>query len=516
MWALQGIIAEAMDDYTIVLVTALILMAASAKTLGIEKRRVFGTAVLVGLHLILLPVVGTLRVRGSTLYEDVRLPCLIFAGLAAVSMASLLIFHVLLPRLVRSVPKILQDVATGVLAVVVLLGIASRAGYNVTGLVATSAVLTAVIGLALQDTLGNIVGGLALQTDDSINVGDWIRFADREGRVTEVRWRYTALQTRDWETIFIPNSQLVKDRVTVLGRHQGQPSKLRRTVFFNVDFRYPPNDVIAVVEEALRASPMTNVATTPPPDCILRTLEPSYARYAVRFFIHDLEADAPADSRVLTRILSGLRRANIPLSMPAQAVFVTEDNSERRAEKAERRRLSRVAAIERVDLLRGLSTEELGDLADSLLEVPYNRGEILFHQGETGQCLYLLIRGRVSVRVSTDDGLEREVAQLHPGEFFGEMSLLTGASRSATVVALEDSECYRLDKGSFERVLQKRPQVADQLAEILAQRRVELEAAHDNLDAPTRDARLHHDKSDLLGRIRGFFGIKDSSRRATS
>lgn len=514
MSPLRAIIAEAADDYTVVLLVALALTSIAARAVGIERRRLFGSAVLCALHVLLLPVIAILRASGSDHYADVRLPALIFGGLAAVNMAAVVVFNIVAPRLHLRLPKILQDVVTAIVAVVVLLGIASRAGFNVTGLVATSAVLTAVIGFALQDTLGNIIGGLALQTDDSINVGDWIRFNEKEGRVTEVRWRYTAIETRDWETIFIPNSQLVKDRVTVLGRRHGRASKVRRWAYFNVDFRYPPNAVIAAVEQALRASPIANVASEPAPDCLLSKIEPSFARYAVRYYLIDFESDAPTDSRVMTRVYYGLRRSDIPIAMPAQSLFVTEETLQRKQEKADETRRQRVFAIERIDLLKDLSPGERNELATGLVEVLFSAGEILFHQGERGQCLYLLIRGQVAVRVSTDDGLERELARLSPGDFFGEMSLLTGAARSATVVAIEDVECYRLDKETFETILRRRPQVADQLAEVLAQRRIELEAAQENLDAATQSQRLDSSKSDLLGRIRGFFGIKDPGRRA--
>src|SRR5262249_55575533 len=131
---------------------------------------------------------------------------------------------------------------------------------NLSGIIATSAVLTAVIGLAFQDTLGNIVGGLALELDDSVSVGDWIKVGDVVGKVTEVRWRYTAIETRNWETVILPNSLLVKGQVTILGQRQGQPHYWRRWVYFNVDFRFRPSDVIASVHGALRGITIENVA----------------------------------------------------------------------------------------------------------------------------------------------------------------------------------------------------------------------------------------------------------------
>src|SRR5690606_10443581 len=112
---------------------------------------------------------------------------------------------------------------------------------------ATSAVLTAVIGLSLQDTLGNLLGGLALQLDSSIQVGDWVKLGDVSGRVSEIRWRYTAIETRNWETVVVPNSIVMRSQVTVLGRRRGSPLQWRRWVHFQVDFRTPPNDVIHII-----------------------------------------------------------------------------------------------------------------------------------------------------------------------------------------------------------------------------------------------------------------------------
>ena len=100
----------------------------------------------------------------------------------------------------------------------------------------TSAVITAVIALALQDTLGNVIGGLALQTDESIQVDDWIKVGDVNGRVVDIRWRYTAIETRNGETVLIPNGVLLKGQVMVLGRRQGKPRQWRRWVYFQVDY----------------------------------------------------------------------------------------------------------------------------------------------------------------------------------------------------------------------------------------------------------------------------------------
>jgi CRP-like cAMP-binding protein len=127
-------------------------------------------------------------------------------------------------------------------------------------------------------------------------------------------------------------------------------------------------------------------------------------------------------------------------------------------------------------------------------------------QGTEGHWLYMIIEGEVSVRIAKD-GIEREVARLRAGNFFGEMSLLTGAPRSATVVALTDVECYRLDKAAFEDILRARPEIAEGVAAILAKRRTGLIAVQDDLDATSRERRIVEERVDILHKIRDFFGI---------
>ncbi|HMJ10367.1 MAG TPA: mechanosensitive ion channel family protein, partial [Polyangiaceae bacterium] len=379
---------------------------------------------------------------------------------------------------------------------------------NLSGLVATSAVLTAVIGLAFQDTLGNIVTGLALQLDKSIKLGDWIKVGDVSGKVTEIRWRYTAIETRNWETMIVPNSLLVKGQVLVLGRRTGQPLLWRRWVWFNVDFRFSPPEVIESVNAALESAPIENVANQPAAHCILMDLHESYGRYAVRYWLTDLARDDPTDSVVRTRIYFALRRSNIPLSMPAHALFVTSETSERRAQKSRADLEQRMSALSKVDLFNGLSQEEREHLAEGLKFTPFTRGETITRQGREAHWLYIIVKGEAVVKVSASERPEREVARLKAGDFFGEMSLLTGAPRSATVVAHSDVECYRLDRVIFQELLERRPEIAEQVAEVLARRRLELAGIRDNVDQDS-NGRLRDTQTDLLGKIRRFFALDE-------
>ena len=504
---LHTILAEARNQGTPWILLGLIVTRVWLKASpyeSVNSARFQFVLLLTGLHTLLLPATGLSTTLGSGVARELRLTGSVAGAIAGVCIAGLLLFGLLLPRLRIGIPRIVQDILLAVLCVIAVFGTASRAGIDLTGIVATGAVLTGVIGLALQDLLGNVFGGLGLQLDHTIRVGDWIRVQDVTGRVVELRWRSTSIETRSWETVIIPNSVLTRTQVTVLGRRAGEERRWRRQLTFSVDYRYPPNRVIDCVLKALHGHPIENVAATPPPDCVLLELADSSARYATRYWLTNLADDVPTDSVVQTRIYYALRRSDIPFSLPAHAVFLTEDSQERQQQKRASERDRRVQALSRISLFRDLSDAERAELAAGLHYAPFARGEVLTRQGADAHHLYMISSGKVSVRTG-DKGAEHEIAQLQAGEFFGEMSLLTGAPRSATVVALTEVECYRLDADAFRRLLERRPDMAETVASALAERRTGLLATREKLS----DGRALGDvtQRDLLDKIRAFFRV---------
>ena len=471
------------------------------------RQRLRAPTFLLALHLICVVVVAATSASG---YDPAvaSVAGLAFELLGLIGLAQVLIFWILLPRLGLMTPRILVDVMTGIASVIALIAVGKRAGFSVAGLITTSAVLTAVIGFAMQDTLGNLMGGLALQMDSSIKVGDWISLGpgQQAGRVAEIRWRYTAIETRSWETIIVPNSVLMKSSVIVLGRRVGEPQKLRRNIDFHVDFRTPPTEVLAVVRRELTFDPVENMATEPPPQVLFSGVRDSYAVYSVRYWLADLSIDDPTDSDVRTRIYFALQRAGISLSIPAQTVFLTNDTDQRRERKQQEEHARRLAAIELVDLLAPLGTDERDRLADQLTYAPFAAGEAVTHEGDQDDGLYMLVKGVAAVRIGRGIHM-REVARLEPGQFFGEMSLMTGEARSATVVAVTDLESYRLDKAAFEALLHARPELVEKVAELLADRREALATVRDQA-SDARNRRLQTAKQDLLGRIKSFFSLE--------
>jgi len=491
---------EFLDDRTLFVALGFFAVLFLVQTFAhTERGRIRASLVLLVLHVLMMIIAGVLRAQaGREWYAEVRLPALIFEVLAVVGLINIVMFGVLLPRVGVRVPRILRDVISATASIVAMIAIANSLGFPISGLITTSAVLTAVIGFSLQDTLGNIMGGLALQMDNSIKVGDWVKVGDVRGKINEIRWRYTSVETRNWETVIIPNSVLMKGQVVVEGRRTNQPEQLRRWVYFNVDFRHQPSDVIEAVQNAIQAAPIERVAMDPKPNCVCMDISESFCRYAVRYWLTDLAVDDPTDSVIRTRIYFALKRANIALTPPAHAVFVTDNTARRKArvgEDAERRQ----AAIAAVDLFETLSDDDRAQLAEGLLEV-------MTRQGGEAHWLYMMIDGEASVRVATD-GVEREVATLKRGNFFGEMSLMTGAPRAATVVAKTDVECYRLDKAKFQDIVGRRPELAEEIAMVLAKRKIGLVEVTGQVEQEAHKRKLAVEKDNILGTIRHFFQL---------
>ncbi|HET6337421.1 MAG TPA: mechanosensitive ion channel family protein [Polyangiales bacterium] len=508
MQVLHSILNEALSQGTPFIVLMLLITVPLLRRApgGSDLRaRLRFVLLLVGFHCVLLPATGVASALNAGIAKDLRVLGSVAGAIAGAGIAGLLVFGALAPRLRLALPRIVQDVLIAAIGIFAVFGTASRAGVDLTGIVATGAVVTAVIGLALQDTLGNVVGGLALQLDNTVRVGDWIRVADVTGRVVEIRWRSTSIETSSWETVILPNSLLTRSQVVVLGRRTGESPRVRRSVAFAVDFRTPPTQVIDVVLRALALHPIDNVATNPPVECILSNLDASTASYAVRFWILDAGRDSSTDSVMRTRVYFALNRAGIPLAIPAHAVFLTEDSKERRRDKEDAERARRVTALSEIGLLRDLSQQEHAELTDWLQRAPFAKGEVLTREGADAHHLYLITKGRVSVR--TKHGTQdKEVAQLGPGECFGEMSLLTGEPRSATIVALTEVECYRLHADAFRRLLERRGDLAAQMAATLAERRVALLSSREQLaDHKTLVANA---EQDLLDKIRSFFRLE--------
>lgn len=431
-------------------------------------------------------------------------------GLSGIRLGGMVLFRVALPALGLRPPRMVEDLATFAGYVVWGMVRLSQVGVDLGSIVTTSAVITAIVAFSLQETLGNIFGGATLQLENSIHVGDWIKVGDVNGRVVDIRWRSTVVETRNWETVVIPNSMLMKDRFTILGRRIGEPLQWRRWIRFNASFDVPPRRVIQAVEDALRRASIPGVAASPPPNCVAMDLNDSTLQYAVRYWLTDIAADDPTDSAVRERIFAAFRRAGLDFAFDEQIVHVVQ-SGEAEAERHRRRDLERrIGVLRRIELFAGFSDAEREALAGHLVYAPFLAGETLTRQGDVAHWLYLVVSGEVEVVFDAGNGQRRPLSTIRggaPGAFFGEMGLLTGAPRTASVIALTDVECYRLDKEGLEHVLKARPAIAGEISTVMAERKADLASAQQELGEAARARLLEDSRGELLSRIRRFFNL---------
>lgn len=459
-----------------------------------------------------MPYASTIKPAWIDFLGDVTWLCV---RLLAVNAGALLVFELALPRMRLHVPNIVHELVLGAAYVVTMFVFLRRNGVDFSSLVATSAVVTAILAFSMQATLGNMFGGLTLQLDDSISVGDWIRVGtDIEGLVKEIRWRHVVVETRNWDTVIVPNNSLLSQTITVLGKRTGQPVQHRMWVYFNVDFRFSPATVIETAEKSLRSAPIPCVASTPAPNCICFDLanngRDSFAHYAVRYWLTDLAQDDPTSSAVRVRIFAALKRAGIPLAVPAATIFVAQDDEAHAERKAQRELQRRADVLSKVDLFSTITPDERDHLAARLSYSVFARGEVITRQGAEAHWLYILCSGQVEIRAARD-GKESVVGSISAPGFFGEHGLMTGTPRTATVTAITEVECYRLDRDAVNQLVHSRPEVAAELATILANRQQGLDDALSNHDGRVQHRMPNEQSRQILRKMQQFFGLGDEN-----
>jgi small-conductance mechanosensitive channel/CRP-like cAMP-binding protein len=450
------------------------------------------------------------RVEGLILnpsFQIVGILMLTVGLLAVLLIASLfLVDFVLVRQLNFEIPNILRDVTVMALFFVgVMMILIYRTDLDVAGLFTTSAVLSVIIGLAIQDTLGNVFSGLALQTERSFSVGDWVRFGEQEGVVTDISWRATILRTRQNDLVIIPNSLISKDIVV----NYSAPTRVHAIMTeIGVHYKHPPAEVIAAIEEA--SDQTIHILKMPRVDVRTYHYGDFAITYQIKYWIKDY-ADVPdIQNAFFTRIWYAFSRRGIEIPFPVRNVFmrtITEETEKAAAREAENRIFEQ---LREVPLFDPLTDEETRSLASRARVERYFTGEVVMEQGRAGDSLYIVDEGGVSVSVS-HDGRSEKLAELGPSAIIGEMALMTGAERTATVSASMPTQFVVIDREAFRKTLLQNPHIAEQISEMLAARREQRDATLAALHEAASQA-PREEKGQILSRIWEFFGFRAGAR----
>ena len=355
-----------------------------------------------------------------------------------------------------------------------------------------SAVGAVVVGFALQDTLGNAFAGLGIQMEKPFRVGHWIKVGEFEGKVSQVTWRATKLLTRAGTYVVVPNSIISKESIT----NYSEPIlPVRITVDVGATYSKPPNEVKAAILEAIAHTPLALEA--PAPDVLVQNFGSSSIEYRARFWIAEFEVDEIARDQVRSAIYYSFARHKIEIPFPMQIEIARQDTPSTALLASDV-----VDLLGQVSIFAPLSHQERSALATGVHERLYASGEVVVRQGANGASMFVVHSGQVKVTI--DPG-SREVARTNPGGFFGEMSLLTGDPRTATVAATTDSLLVEIPAASFRSVALANPAVVEAVSAAVVARRAGLDQAR--AEAAMFDAALRDQSQSLMGRVRRFLGL---------
>ena len=395
-------------------------------------------------------------------------------------------------------PKFLsQLVGLLVFIAAVLLVLTFGYGQDISVLLGASGVAAIVLGLALQDLLGNVIAGIALELGKPFSAGDWLVVDGKHAEVIEVNWRSTRLRDNDDIYLDIPNKHIVGTTITNL-THPNRQHGIRLQVGF--EYKTPPN----LVREALKraAAAATGVLPSPPPKVFLKDFGDSAIIYEIRFWMEDESKFNDILDAIRTNVWYEAQRSGLKIPFPIRTLEIE------RAKPGIRDNLEVArASIRRQPFLQLLAPSQLERLLAEARLLRFGRGERIIDQGAEGRSMFILVNGDAEVFVKINNG-EQSVATLHGGDHFGEMSLLTGEPRSASVVAKTDCEVWEIEKEILAEILAENQPLVERFSEILAARKMATDgilasAAH------TDDARAKQQeyKAGFLKRLYGFFEL---------
>src|SRR5881396_3819544 len=399
------------------------------------------------------------------------------------------------------IPHFLREVIGGIIFLVALLFVLSS-GYHaeaqLKGLLAGSGVIAIIVGFAGQNLFAGIIGGISIQINRPYKVGDWLQVGDRFAEVMEINWRSTRLRTNDAIYLDIPNNEMVSHAIVNL-HYPTEVHAMRIRV--GVEYKNPPNRVKDALFRA--ASAADGVLAEPKVKIFLVDFADSAVIYEIKYYMGNHSRINEINDAVRTNVWYALKRQGITIPFPIRTLHL-----ERRAMLPVQEDQAEALSILRGEpLFECLSDEQLNHLVKQARLNVFGRGEPVIEEGAAGDSMFVLLRGAANVSVSKN-GSTIQVATLGAGDCFGEMSLLTGEPRSATVRA--DGDCYVMEIGKpvMAEVLSGAPSCLEQLSQLLAQRKMETEGIlkeAGNIDEHAIKERQY--TANFLHRLRTFFQL---------
>lgn len=430
----------------------------------------------------------------------------IFVGVMCVVAVRLLDRLAIVPLMTRggkvAVSRFVHQIVIIVISLFMMMGYASWAFHiDVTSLLAGSAVISIVLGLALQETLGNFFSGMVMQASSPFQIGDWIEVGGVEGRVVDMTWRTVTLHTLQDNYVLIPNGVVAKEHIV---NYHAPSRATARSIQVGLEYSVAPNDARRVLKAA--ATDSDGVLKEPEPVVVLADYADSAIVYKVVFWIDNPARHGAVENAVRVNAWYRLKQAGFNIPFPMRTVESVDLHQKLQAER-EASRAARCAAIRKIPLFAQLRDEQVGKLAADAHELTLAAGQLIFRQHDAGDSLFVLVAGSATTCVTAADGREIEVGILEAGNHFGEFSALTGQPRPISVRARSDVAAIEITRDHLKELFASDPDLMQHMSAIVAQRQAERDQRLQSLGAttPTDQPPLH--PHTVLNKMKGLFSV---------
>jgi CRP-like cAMP-binding protein len=353
-------------------------------------------------------------------------------------------------------------------------------------------VVALVLGLGMQDQLHNLFAGISIHFTRPFKVGDWLLIDGHHARVTEISWRDTRLLTTDEMMIEVGNAEISKQIITNFEEPTPRHA-LRATI--GLHYNVPPARAQAVLKEAAASVP--GVCAEPAPVVYVKDFADSAVVYEIKVWIDDHALTSRVLSDVRSHAWYAVTRAGMEIPYPQLTI-----HRARPVDGAFAARRAATAALQAHPIFGFLPPDQLESVVNESRVQLFAPSERLIEQGAQGASLFALVHGQVEVHLR-HDGISKVVAKLGPGDCVGEMSLLAGEPRTASVVAVNEVEAIEITKPTFATLLRNNPHVIERLGELLAKRQM----ANAQHAATANGATVEQVRRGMVARLQAFFAL---------
>ena len=400
----------------------------------------------------------------------------------------------------RETPALIQDIVTILILMAGLaLGLALEAGLSLTGIATASGAMAFVLGIALQPVIQDLFSGLSINFDGSYALGDWLTIYSDQleqpiyGKVTGINWRTTFLTLEEGTRLMVPNRMVSTNPVM---NHSRPAAPKRLSVEVELDVRIPLDRVVdMLLGEAFKAVRKPGLARNPPPQVIVNKITADALGYEVRFYCFpDQISPSNAKSLVLRALHDVIQQNELPTPV-TQVELTTAPNVEFLLGEREI-----VDALKDAKLFASvLDQAQIQELAKHCKPVELQPGDVMMRKGESASAMFIILEGAASVSLDDKGDEVHEIAISAKSDVVGEMSLMTGQPRSATVTALTRLRMVEVTTEAISKLFKTSPELLQRFSHILAQRQQEQDA-HANRLRDTKQV-----EKDLINRMKEIF-----------